>query len=106
MTLADVFTVVMTLAGVFFYFAGSLGLWRFPDVYCRLHALTKADNLGLGLIVFGMLPQVQSWVDGVQLLVIWLMVMLVSAVTCYLVAGQVNRSNATNQLTQDRYDKH
>ena len=31
--------------------AGTVGLLRFPDPLSRLHALTKADNLGLGLIV-------------------------------------------------------
>ena len=34
--------------GVFFYAAGSLGLLRFQDAELRLHALTKADNVGLG----------------------------------------------------------
>ena len=39
------------LAGLGFLAAGSLGLLRFPDAVSRLHALTKADTLGLGLIV-------------------------------------------------------
>ena len=34
-----------------FYLAGSVGLLRLPDLYSRLHALTKADNLGLGLLL-------------------------------------------------------
>ena len=37
--------------------AGTVGLLRFPDALTRLHALTKADNLGLGLIVLGLLPR-------------------------------------------------
>jgi multicomponent Na+:H+ antiporter subunit G len=46
--LLDVFTVAAVSAGAFFFLAGSVGLLRFPDALSRLHALTKADNLGLG----------------------------------------------------------
>jgi len=41
-------SILLLLAGAVFFLAGTLGLLRFPDVYTRLHALTKADNLGLG----------------------------------------------------------
>ncbi|MFT7243361.1 MAG: multicomponent Na+:H+ antiporter subunit G [Candidatus Azotimanducaceae bacterium] len=88
MSLPDVFTVVMTASGLFFFFAGSIGLLRFPDVFCRLHALTKADNLGLGLIVIGVLPQAASVFDALQLILIWLLVMVAGAMSCYLVANQ------------------
>ena len=37
--------------------AGSVGLLRFPDTLTRLHALTKADNLGLGLVVLGLMAR-------------------------------------------------
>ncbi|HYN59166.1 MAG TPA: monovalent cation/H(+) antiporter subunit G, partial [Rubrivivax sp.] len=56
----DVFSVVAIVAGGFFYLAGTVGLLRFPDAYTRLHALTKADNLALVLVVIGLLPQVGS----------------------------------------------
>ena len=51
----DIFTVLAVSAGAFFFLAGTVGLLRFPDTLTRLHALTKADNLGLGLIVLGLL---------------------------------------------------
>ena len=53
-------TVVFVVAGAFFFLAGTVGLLRFPDSFTRLHALTKADNLGLGLVVLGLLPHVDS----------------------------------------------
>jgi hypothetical protein len=42
---------------VIFFIGGTVGLLRFPDVHSRLHALTKADNLGLGLISMGLVVQ-------------------------------------------------
>jgi monovalent cation/proton antiporter MnhG/PhaG subunit len=52
----NVFSVAAISFGVFFFLAGTVGLLRFPDTLTRLHALTKADNLGLGLIMLGLLP--------------------------------------------------
>ena len=54
----DIFSLLAIAAGAFFFLAGTVGLLRFPDPLTRLHALTKADNLGLGLVVLGLLPQV------------------------------------------------
>ena len=54
----NVFSVAAISSGVLFFLAGTVGLLRFPDTLTRLHSLTKADNLGLGLIMLGLLPQV------------------------------------------------
>lgn len=42
----DVLVAVLLISGGFFT-AGTIGIVRFPDLRGRLHALTKADNLGL-----------------------------------------------------------
>lgn len=83
---SDGLSVVFTLAGAFFFVAGTVGLLRFPDVYTRLHALAKADNLGLGLIVLGLVVQAGSWGMVIKLLLIWLLAMFSSATACHLVA--------------------
>ncbi len=87
MSAADALTVVFASAGMFFFIAGTVGLLRFPDVFSRLHALTKADNLGLGLIVLGLLPQVDSVFVAVQAVLTWVLVMIAGAVASYLIAN-------------------
>ena len=89
--LLDAFTYVAVVTGMFFFLAGTVGLLRFPDALTRLHALTKADNLGLGLVVFGLLPQVDGFANGLKLVVIWLLVMLSSADAGQLIARAVRR---------------
>jgi multicomponent Na+:H+ antiporter subunit G len=87
MTIAlDVFTIVTVLAGAFFFFAGTVGLLRFPDTLTRLHALSKADNLGLGLVVLGLLPRVDSTLVAVKLVCVWLLVLLSGATVAQLIA--------------------
>ena len=89
--LLDLFSIAAIVAGAVFYLAGTVGLLRFPDAYNRLHALTKADNLGLVLVVIGLLPQVDSVLAAFKLLLVWLLVLLSSAAVAQLIARSVRR---------------
>jgi multicomponent Na+:H+ antiporter subunit G len=82
---------ILILAGVFFYLAGSIGLLRLPDLYSRLHALTKADNLGLGLLIAGLALHAQDLLIMLKLLLIWLAVLAASATSAHLIARQARR---------------
>lgn len=84
--LVDAFTVVAVLAGLVFFIAGTVGLLRFPDTASRLHALTKADHLGLGLVVLGLLPQAGGLHDALRLLAVWGLVLLSSAAVGPMIA--------------------
>ena len=86
MSLLDLFTIAAVAAGAVFFLAGTVGLLRFPDALTRLHALTKADNLGLGLIVLGLLPRVDGVLTGLKLVTIWLLALLASAAASQLIA--------------------
>lgn len=86
MSVTDILTSVLLIAGAVFFLAGTVGLLRFPDVYTRLHALTKADNVGLGLMVAGLALQVESWAVVGKLLLIWLLVLLAGASVAHLIA--------------------
>ena len=82
------------LLGAFFFLAGTVGLLRFPDVYTRLHALTKADNLGLGLIVLGLLPLAGSWTEALQLILIWVLVIAAGGTLTHLIAQAALRDQS------------
>ena len=88
----DLFTVIAVAAGVLFFLAGTVGLLRFPDALTRLHALTKADNLGLGLIVLGLLPHARDWQHALKLVVIWLLALLAGAAASQLIARVARRT--------------
>jgi len=90
--LLDLWTIVCVLAGAFFFFAGTVGLLRFPDSLTRLHALSKADNLGLGLVVLGLLPLVGSVAAGFKLIGIWLLVLLSGATAGQWIARTLRQS--------------
>ena len=89
----EIFSMVAIAGGAFFFMAGTVGLLRFPDTMTRLHALTKADNLGLGLIVLGLIPQFDSGVAAVKLVVVWLLALIASAVVSQLIGRAARRGN-------------
>jgi multicomponent Na+:H+ antiporter subunit G len=84
--LLDLFTAVCLLMGAVFFLAGVVGLLRFPDTLSRLHALTKADNVGLGLIVIGLLPQAGSVLAALKLLLVWVLVLLAASTVGQMMA--------------------
>jgi multicomponent Na+:H+ antiporter subunit G len=85
----NILTIVAVWFGAFFFLAGTVGLLRFPDTLTRLHALTKADNLGLGLIMLGLLPHVAWPFGALKLVAIWLLVLAASASASQLIARKV-----------------
>lgn len=79
-------SMILLLAGGGFFLAGTLGLLRFPDVYSRLHALAKADNLGLGCVLLGLAIQADSLALAIKLLLIWPLALAASACVGFAIA--------------------
>ena len=87
----NTFSAVAFSAGAVFFAAGTVGLLRFPDPLSRLHALSKADNLGLGLVALGLLPQMTDAGQVLKLAGVWLLAQLSAATASQLVAARAAR---------------
>lgn len=94
MIVLHVISMLLITMGCFFFVAGSIGMLRLPDAFARLHATTKADNVGLGLVVIGLLLQAGSLFAAAKLILIWLLVVLASATACHLIARAALRGGA------------
>ena len=90
--MTNIISIVLLLIGTLFFLAGSVGRLRFPDIYTRIHALTKADNVGLGLIVLALALQASSAWMALKLILIWLLILLASSTTGHLVARAALRN--------------
>ena len=91
MNAIDVLSDLFLIIGAAFFLAGTIGLLRFPDVYTRLHALTKVDNLGLGFTLLGLLFRVEDVASGLKLVLIWLLVLAASTAVSFLIARRARR---------------
>ncbi len=52
-----ILSVILMIGGLFFLSVGVVGLIRLPDTYTRLHATTKCDTMGAGLVLLALALQ-------------------------------------------------
>jgi multicomponent Na+:H+ antiporter subunit G len=69
--LIDLGISLLLFTGLFFVFVGALGLIRLPDLYTRMHATSKCDTMGTGLILIAMMTQVGGYNEVIKLIIIW-----------------------------------
>lgn len=91
------FAFLMIGIGLVFFIGGSIGLLRLPDLYSRLHALTKADNIGLACTLIGVGLLASSLLVTVKLLLIWICINLASASAAHLIAQQALRDRENSE---------
>jgi multicomponent Na+:H+ antiporter subunit G len=89
MTVLDLVSTLLLVISIFFFTAGTVGLIRLPDLHSRLHALTKADNVGLGFAVAAVLLQSPSIPSAFKLALVWVLIMAAATNVCFLIAGSV-----------------
>ena len=98
MTATDWISTALVCTGAGFFLAGTIGLLRFPDTLCRLHALTKADNVGLGILCLGLAVHDGSLAGILRLLFGWLLALVASTVSAFLIASREERAPQSRQL--------
>jgi multicomponent Na+:H+ antiporter subunit G len=92
-TMLHLLAAVCVTLGAVFFIAGAIGLLRLPDLFSRLHALTKADNLGLGLIMLGLILYAPNVIYAAKLLLLWILVMVSGATGAHLIAKRALRGD-------------
>ena len=92
MTALDWAALPLLVGAALFFASGTVGLLRFPDVYTRLHALTKAYNLGLGLVAVALALRADSPAVAAKLVLTWVLALVASSTSCHLVARAARRA--------------
>ena len=105
-----VYEIVVSLllwSGLFFLFVGTLGLIRMPDLYTRMHATSKCDTLGTGLILLAMILQMQSYSEVIKLVLIGAFIWSINPVVAHVighVAYMRNEDHVAGTFFLDCYD--
>lgn len=92
----DILAILFLFAGLYFFLTGSIGLLRLPDIFSRLHALAKADNVGLALVALAIIMLEPNIFNDIKIVIIWLLVMAASAVSSHLIARHSLRGKQDN----------
>jgi multicomponent Na+:H+ antiporter subunit G len=85
-TLTEVFAAVLLVMATAFVLLTALGLWRFDDLYSRIHAATKAVTMGVLLVIAAAVLRVESSTDVVKLLLAGVLQLISSPVSGHMLA--------------------
>ena len=94
--MTDILAVMAIFSGLFFFLSGSIGLIRLPDIFSRLHAMAKADNIVLDFISLGVIMIEPGILNNIKIVIIWLLVMAASAISSHLVARHSLREHRSD----------
>lgn len=88
----DLLLGITLLLGCALAFVASIGLHRFPDVFCRMHAATKPATLGLFLVLIAVGGRLQLPGDVVKLVLVAALQLLTAPVGAHMVGRAAYRA--------------
>lgn len=100
----NIVVILSLLLGTFFILSASIGIVRFPDLYTRLHAATKASTLGISFVLiaaFLFLYVEHSLISGKLLLAI-LFLFLTNPVSAHMISRAAHRNGVKPVLNHRR----
>ncbi len=103
----NIIVILLVLIGAFITLSATIGIIRFPDIYTRLHAATKASTLGVSSILiaaFLYLYVKEDIVSGKLLLGI-LFIMITAPVSAHMI-GRAAHNSGIKPLTKNRTDAY
>ena len=90
------------LMGLFFVFAGTIGVLRLPDFYTRIHAAGMTDTLGAEMILLGLIIQSGFSQTTLKLLMISFFLLLTSPTATHAVAHAAHKAGLKPLLGERR----
>jgi multicomponent Na+:H+ antiporter subunit G len=107
MTVVEVVSAALILAGCALGLLGGLGIYRLPDVFGRMHAATKPPTLGLVFVALGAILRVDAVAGATLLVLVILLQFLTAPVGAHLVAraayesgDQLHEETVIDELSQ------
>lgn len=94
---------VLMLGGTLFMFVAAVGLLRLPDLYTRMHAVTKAGTLGIGLVLLSAAVSFTDLSVAARALVALLFVLFTAPVSAHMI-GRAGYLGGVSLWRQSAFD--
>ncbi len=102
--LAAILGSILIGVGLFFTFAMTVGMLRFPDAYTRLHAGTKGLTIGAGLLLVGVAVRAPSVAFGLRAVLVAVFLLVTNPIAIHAIARANYRSaRARRHMLVDEY---
>lgn len=81
----EILSAIFLFLGAGFMFIAALGLVRFPDLFTRMHAASKAGSLGLGCILVGVAVAYPTPIVIAKCIMVLLFVFLTTPIAAHMI---------------------
>jgi len=82
----EILSFIFLCGGFFFLLVALLGMLRLPDVLTRMHAMSKCDTLGAGLILLGLFLLQPELTEKVKIVLVIFLIAVINPVVTHLIA--------------------
>ncbi len=82
---------ILLMTGSLFMLVAAIGVVKLPDVYMRMHAITKAASLGAILMLAAVFLRYPQWVVGIEALMVVMFVIFTSPIGAHMIARVSHR---------------
>ena len=82
----NIIVAILMISGVFFFVVGTVGLIRMPDVFSRMHATTKCDTLGAGLILLAVIAYNGINAVSIKFLMVLIFIWITNPTSAHIIA--------------------
>lgn len=79
-TVQDVVCIALVSGGILFILTAGIGIIRLPDFYSRTHAISKADTLGIMLVILGLMVHEGLTLNSLKLFYIFISVAIANPI--------------------------
>lgn len=77
---------ILIVLGTFFILLAAIGTLRFPDLYLRMHASTKASSLGLSLLLLGVIIKFPIFLIIIKSILIVLIIFITAPLAGHMIS--------------------
>lgn len=77
---------IMLVSGALFMLVAAIGVVKLPDVYMRMHAITKAASLGALLMLAAVLLWHPQWIVGIEAVMVVIFVIFTAPIATHMIA--------------------
>jgi multicomponent Na+:H+ antiporter subunit G len=100
----DALAVVLLGAGLFFHGVAALGVLRMPDFYTRLHAVSKAETLGVLLTLAAVALWAGPSLTAVKVVFVAVFIFLASPTSAHAIGRAAFRTGQVPWRREPRRD--
>ncbi|QWC00768.1 monovalent cation/H(+) antiporter subunit G [Mycoplasmatota bacterium] len=97
----NIIILLFLISGIFFFFVGVVGLLRMPNVFTRMHATTKCDTMGAGLVFAALIMWQGFTFISANILLILIFVWITNPTAAHAIAKTAYKRMESSLLEED-----